>query len=200
MTGILKKHRATYACEGVRLWYDTYNNRGIRNATGAYRHGIRCPKIIALDGSEWNYIYGSRGYAGSYANDAEIAGYNESSFNGLTAFATADTLDTWSIDDHTISSIGSTTQGRACMFNDQIMQQTYTINIANNSDEDIVVKCIRFSRNVCLCTDTQYDSGSSTPQYSEKTCLAYSYYLDEPITISPGNTHTLTVKFSPTED
>lgn len=249
MTGILKKHRASYAAEGVRLWYDNANNRSARNATGVGRQGVRCPTIISIDGTEFHYIFGSRGYSGNYSGQADIAGYNERSFTGLTAFATADLLQNWSIDDHEINQIGSTSQSQGCMFNDVVMQQVYTINIVNNSVDhyeqntdpvfvpnkfyekdgnnyilltelpsgvdwsidyanyyvlveaaDITVKCIRFQKNYCLCSDNQWDSNTSSAQYIEKQCLAYSYYLDEPITISPGNTHTLTVKFSPTED
>jgi len=133
MGGVFKKHRATYATEGARLWYDNANNRSARNATGAGRQAVKCPMVKALDGTEWNYIFATRGYAGTYAYQAELAGENMASFNYMTAYATADRLEDWHIEDWQINAIGSTSQGKACMFNEQVMQQTYTLNITNPS-------------------------------------------------------------------
>ena len=151
MGGVFKKHRATYATEGVRLWYDNANNRAARNATGAGRQGIRCPMIKALDGTEWNYIYATRGYSGNYSGQAELAGFNMASFNYMVAFATADRLEDWHIDDWQINAIGSTSQGKACMFNDQVMQQTYTLNITNPSVDHYVL-----NTNPAWAEDTYY--------------------------------------------
>lgn len=200
-SGTLKKHRASYAAEGARLWYDNYNNIASRNASGAYKQGIRCPLIKALDGTEWHYIHASRGASYEYPDIANIAGLNESSFCRLTAYASEEDIHTWNIDNWELVSIGSIQQSQGCMFNDSIMQQIYTLNILNNTQETITVRSIKFTKSYCLCSSEQYNyQNGSTPYYTSKVCLAYSYYLDEPIELAPNEEHTMTVKFSPAED
>ena len=120
-----------------------------------------------LGGDSCNTLYGS-----------EMKNY---CFTGLNARATADLLKNYSIEDYSVVTIGTKTVLNDTANHIYGYSDVFTVTVSNTGSESITVGCIRFYKNVKVHYSLSGD------------VLVYSYYLDKPLTIEPGDTQSVSV-------
>lgn len=136
-------------------------------------------------------LHGSNLYGGDSASTAiNTTQANTTPFWGLTAYASSEKIANFNEDAYKVESqVGTATQS----FSYGYTNNTYSVSVSNVSGQsDIKVNCIKF-------TKVLYEKpANSTPAYSavSHTCLMYSCYLDEEVTIPAGSEKVFVVNFS----
>lgn len=128
------------------------------------------------DGNKYQYLVVGQ----SSANDW---GGSLIPYQSMVPVATADDISNYSLDDYQISAIGTTSYTKIQSIVANSASILYVITITSG-DNDITVKCIKFSKSV------MYDRVSSY----KKNMLTCGYYLDEPLTIPAGESRTITIE------
>lgn len=168
--GTLKKHIAGYSIDS--LSFSTANQLG--NTSCIPFKGLR------TNDNTWQTLSSI-----NFPSSSQLYTANAFTYRELIPFATADVLQNFNVDDYQINSLGSVTYSTQRVTQAHKDNFIYNIAINNNTENDITVSCIRFQKTI-----TSYGSYI----YSYKT-LIFSYYLDEPITITPGNIENVSINF-----
>lgn len=105
-------------------------------------------------------------------------------YAGLIPVATADDIDDYQLGDYQITEVGTTTYSRSTTITNLNGIQTFSVTITNESEEDIIVKCIKFKKRV------QYGTN-----YELCNVLVCGYYLDQSewVTIPAGEVGAVAV-------
>lgn len=168
--GVLKKHIAGYAIDSL-----SFSTAETTNNTSCIPfRGIRTNDNTVVTLSNINFPSSSSYYVA-----------NSFTYRQLIPFATADLLENFDIDDYQINPLGSTTYTTNRVTQAHKDNFIYNIAINNNTENEIIVNCIRFQKNM---------SYYSNYNYTCKT-LIFSYYLDEPLVIPAGNVENVSINF-----
>lgn len=195
--GVFKKYSPMLASEGLRL-YPFSISSGTSDLADRYRTTV-C-KWYDLDNTEWTElagVYYSSSPSGGYINPSYAYIRNlHGCYSEMTAYATGDVLEAFDVYDHTINTIGTTTQSTGLTASTNSVERVFAIRIVNNSTEPITVKCIKFKRDLYTV-----DKGITTNLASKikgRSSLYCAYFLDEDewITIANGDSANLVIDFS----
>lgn len=173
-----------YACYKriVPTWYDVNGN--------SYTNLFGCPK---------NYNQSSDSYAAPfvkwYINNIQGLAYSFFSMTNISVIATSDTLEKYDVYDHDITNaLGDVTFNKNTVNTNLASDFVWSIRIANNSEEDFTIKCIKFTKSMAVCTS----ASGNTPNAELKKVLYCAYFLDESewITIPAGESRNIVVDFA----
>ncbi len=109
---------------------------------------------------------------------------------GLIPYATQDLLTNYNFTDYSIVSVGTMNYTALRTISTNEVNLVYNCTVANNTAEDITFSCIKFSKNLSWYTN----------QSVNKQILMYAYFLDEPITVAPGQAETVNINFKLSTD
>lgn len=209
--GEFRKFRSYYASNALRFnasyWYYSTSTNGPYAMT-------RVPNFKDILGNEYywliNFMSTDLRSSSTISNisgtgDSETKGnciaQNYQVFSYLKPFATADLISNYSIDDYEIVPIGTTHYTRAHFVAEDVNKVLYSMSIFNNTEEDITVSCIKFRKLCYVSTSTSQSYSSAYTTESAQTdrigvyALFVAYYLDEPVTIAPGQSHLISLSF-----
>lgn len=105
-------------------------------------------------------------------------------FQGMTAYATADLSDNYSISDYSAQNIENSSVNIQQIFRLTAYSTGQVVTITNNSEEQKNVNCIKFVKNLYY----NYSTTRKSP------CLICGYYLDTPLTLAAGESKTITIE------
>lgn len=173
--GHFVKYRAYYACEAFKLFKINNNNESI----------VVPPfKVLNSDPAvEKNTLgfYNSLDY-NDYASLKIIT-----NFAFLIPKATGDLYSDYSVEDYQLTELGSMNYNNGIFLANDKFHRYYNCVIFNNTEQDIVVNCIKFVKQL----PTSYSS--SNRQIVDT--LYCAYFLDAPITIHPNDSDVVNVNF-----
>ena len=113
---------------------------------------------------------------------------NTAIFNALTAYASSEKMESFDENAYKVESqVGTATQS----FSYGYTNNTYSVSVSNVSgQEDIKVNCIKFTKAL------HEKNAVGNTEADKPTCLMYSCYLDEEVTIPAGSEKVFVVNFS----
>lgn len=209
--GEFRKYRPYYACNALR-----FNGYAWTNESGTKSNAItRVPNFKDIAGIEYGWLKNlNSSYTQSTVSQTTISGMsgqsvayarsisnNYQTFVDLTPFATTDKLNDYDIDDYDYrpTMVGVTYFQRAMYVAQDVNKILYSMSIFNDTAEDIKVSCIKFR--TCLGADSNSGRGYSAAAIKESTmvtgvyAILCAYFLDEEVTIHPGDSHLLSISF-----
>lgn len=133
-----------------------------------------------LSGANYNTVWGDTS--------------SNQNFFGVQARATADLLDNYSVEDYAVNVVGSNSVGQTkTIINDTTnhiygFSDVFNVTVTNNGNDAITVGCIRFYKSIKINYSVTSD------------VLLFSYYLDSPLAIAPGETQTIAVALKITNE
>lgn len=191
MNFTIKYHKPAQACmcltgKPLQSWaYSGYNYRdSVPQKVCSYKDVDYETNQTIHDGL-LHGINTASGYSNSTVQSLQA---NTAIFNGLTAYASSEEITDFDEDAYAVDDIvGTATQS----FSYGYTNNTYSVSVSNVSgQEDIKVNCLKFTKQLYEKVNTT-DYSAYTP-----TCLMFSCYLDEEVTIPAGEEKVFVVNFS----
>lgn len=173
--GHFVKYRAYYACEAVKLFKinTSYEN-------------IVVPPFKVLN-SDPVVEKSTLGFYDNLASNSYATLKIITNFAFLIPKATGDLYSDYSVEDYQLTELGSMNYNNGTFLANDKFHRYYNCVIFNNTEQDIVVNCIKFVKQLPT------DANSSNRQIVDT--LYCGYFLDEPLTIHPNDSDVVNVNF-----
>ena len=176
--GVLKKFQAAISMEYANVFPYEYSD----STTGhSPTNGMTVPAYKDVSGTTRTTI----NISNTSSLNLKDAYRNISPYTFLSAVASSDVLENYSVSDYALNVVG--TASYSTVKSDTGASKTITVNVSNTTNESITVGCIKFKKNI----------NWQNNNFSDFTCnvLICAYYFDEPKTLQPGESFTTAIKF-----